>query len=114
MGIYETYTKDPAVTDEATGLQTWTEHQHWPGYIRSRTVTATPWVETSRDDCFCCSCGEREGSDPACRNHGWAAQRPCETHNLPGQPWDNDPETGAMGGGMPLSVQAERARRDAA
>lgn len=109
MGIYETYSKGPVTVDPETGLQTWTEYQHWPGHTNSRIVTATKWQEVERTNCFCCSCGEREGSDPACRNHGWAANRPCETHKLPGQAWGEEagPE---LDGTMPLSVQAERAR----
>jgi len=54
-----------------------------------------------RTDCFCCSC-ESEGSDPACRNHGWAAKRPCEVHGTEGVPWDDEPEH------MPESVQQYR------
>lgn len=106
MGVYETYTKGKETIDRATGIRTWTEHQRWPGYINSRTVTATPWVETSRTDCFCCSCGDREGSDSSCRNHNYGFdRRPCEVHHLPGQADDD--------GKMPESVQVERARRDA-
>lgn len=112
MGIYESYRKGPIEFDHKTGVSTWTEYQEWPGHTNSRTVTATRWVETARDDCFCCSCDdERPGSDPACRNHGWAAQRPCEKHNLPGQPWDDD--VNDVGAGMPDSVQVKRAKQAA-
>ena len=44
----------------------------------------------NRTNCFCCTCGDREGSDVACRNHGWAAQRPCEKHEMPGQAWGEE------------------------
>lgn len=47
-------------------------------------------VFEERTDCFCCSCGTRPGSDVACRNHGWAAQRPCEEHDQPGKPWGEE------------------------
>jgi hypothetical protein len=93
------------------GQETWTEVEETPGLIRRRTVTASPWVE-ERSDCFCCSCNEHySSSDPACRNHGFAAKRPCETHNLPGSEWDDfgiegDTEVGTM----PESVQAVRRR----
>lgn len=109
MGIYETYSKGPVTTDSETGLQTWTEYQEWPGYKKSRTVTATLWEECERTDCYCCSCGDREGSDVACRNHGWAATRPCETHNMPGQTWGE--EAGELEGKMPATVQQARALR---
>lgn len=57
-----------------------------------------------RSDCFCCSCGDREGSDMACRNHGngLAGERPCETHNMPGSTDDE--------GKIPDSVQKARGR----
>jgi hypothetical protein len=83
--------------------------------IYERTVIETPWVEVQRITCYCCSCGDREGSDPACRNHGFAAVRPCEEHGTPGSVWDAD-----MGDGEPLpdwhdtmpeSVQEVRKRR---
>lgn len=50
-------------------------------------------------ECFCCSCGDRdrEGSDPFCRNHGWAGERPCEKHGSPGKVDDD--------GKMPSSVE---------
>ncbi len=111
MGIYETYSKGPVTIDQETGSLTWIEYQSWPGYKNSRTVTAGRWEECERTDCYCCSCeGDRPGSDAACRNHGWAAQRPCEKHNLPGQPWDEDagPE---LDGKIPDSVQAVWAAR---
>lgn len=109
MGIYETYSKGPVTFDHQTGVSTWTEYQEWPGYKNSRTVTATRWEECERTNCYCCSCcDDRQGSDAACRNHGWAAQRPCEKHKLPGQPWDDtgDPNYAGL---MPDSVQAHRA-----
>jgi hypothetical protein len=90
------------------GQETWTEVEETPGLIRRRTVVAHEWVE-ERSNCFCCSCGDREGSDPACRNHGFAATRPCETHNMPGSEWDEE----MGGGGMPESVQEIRRREEA-
>ena len=113
MGIYERYSKGTVTTDPETGLQTWTEYQEWPGYKNSRTVTATRWEECERTDCYCCSCGEREGSDAACRNHGFAATRPCEKHNLPGQPWGEELVGSPWEGTMPASVQQYRREQQA-
>lgn len=101
MGIYATrlthdHYKPP------TGGEAWIEDEHTPGLIRRRQVIATEWVEI-RSDCYCCSCGDREGADGACRNHGWYGQRPCEKHGMPGYAWEGTEE-------MPESVQAERAR----
>lgn len=73
-----------------------------PGLEYRATLKPEDWTEV-RTNCFCCSCGDMEGSDPACRNHGFAATRPCELHNMPGSPWDDD-------GTMPESVQVARAR----
>jgi len=84
MGIYESYSKGPVTVDPETRVQTWTEYQDWYGWKNSRTVTATPWVECERTTCYCCSCGEREGSDPYCRNHGFAGERRCEKHRMRG------------------------------
>lgn len=56
-----------------------------PGYTRTVIYAALAVVE-ERTNCFCCSCGEY-AIDPACRNHGWAATRPCGLHGMPGQTW---------------------------
>lgn len=76
-----------------------------PGLTRKRTLTPGPWVE-ERTNCFCCSCREFGGADPACRNHGWAATRPCEKHKMPGSPWDIDGDE--YDGVMPVSVEKAR------
>jgi len=55
---------------------------------------------TDRTTCYCCSCGDRPGSDPYCRNHGFAGARPCLDHDVPGQANED--------GNMPDSVQAKR------
>ena len=83
------------------GTETWTET--WTDYAveRTRTVTTGPWVER-RITCYCCSCGEYS-SDPYCRNHGFAATRPCEVHGMAGEP---DEE-----GVMPESVQEHNFKR---
>ncbi|MGC0143179.1 hypothetical protein [Pseudactinotalea sp. Z1732] len=104
MGIYPR-TKIVDRQRNIAGGEFWTEEEHTPGLIRRRLVVAQPWVE-ERTDCFCCSCdnteyGTRVGSDPHCRNHGFAAERPCETHNMPGQTNED--------GVMPASVQKARA-----
>jgi hypothetical protein len=109
MGIYPTLSKSTVQFNHHTGEQTWTEYRETPGLVEQRTVTATRWETKERTDCYCCSChDDRPGSDPACRNHGFAAQRPCETHNLPGQTW-GDEAGPALNGKMPLSVQQYRA-----
>lgn len=85
-----------------TGGEYWYEVEETPGLIRRRMVIASSW-ETTRTDCFCCSCDEdRPGSDPYCRNHGFVAMRPCESHSMPGQE-DED-------GVLPDSVQMENTR----
>lgn len=77
----------------------------------TRTNVTRSAPEITITNCYCCSCYEDDygmvTSDPACRNHGFAAQRPCELHNMPGQPWDDygfDTD-----GKMPESVQQKRA-----
>lgn len=77
-----------------------------PGVVWKRTVTPSEWTE-ERTDCYCCSCGERVGSDPACRNHGFAAKRPCDIHNLPGSEWDPEFMDG-LEGVMPEPVSKAR------
>lgn len=83
-------------------------------------VVVETWVKIcelrDRRNCFCCSCRDQEGSDPACRNHGWAARRPCERHNMPGQAWGEEicfcaaeHKPNCLEGKMPDSV--ERAAR---
>lgn len=81
--------------------------QHYDNFSGMKVTTVfVPIAKIEdRDNCFCCSCGEREGSDPFCRNHGFAGLRPCESHNQPGVA---DEE-----GRMPDSVQDARRRRDA-
>jgi hypothetical protein len=77
-----------------------------PG-IEEITVFAPVAEIEIRTNCYCCSCGEREGFDPYCRNHGWAGTRKCEVHDVgPGDTQDEE--------GRPLgSVQQERARQRA-
>lgn len=82
-----------------------------PGLKVVETFVLAGKTET-RDDCYCCSCGEREGSDPFCRNHGFAGKRKCETHCMPGDDYVVDYDTGIPTSEPMLSVQAERARMD--
>jgi hypothetical protein len=108
MGIYPTYSKSAEMRSAETGAISWTETRETPGLLETREVTATSWTVKERTDCYCCSCNyERPGSDVACRNHGWAAQRPCEKHQMPGQTWGEEagPE---LEGKMPASVQEYR------
>lgn len=84
--------------------------------------TGTPGLETvsvyqlvatieNRTNCYCCSCPDEGPTDMACRNHGFAASRPCEYHNMPGQTWGEEMMGTTSYGTMPLSVQAVRAQR---
>ncbi len=74
-----------------------------PGLERVAVYQQIAYIE-NRTNCFCCSCpGYPYGGDAACRNHGWAAARPCEEHNMPGSTWEDDDT-------MPDSVQAHRRR----
>lgn len=59
-------------------------------------------VIEERTNCFCCTCSGQEGDDPACRNHGWAATRPCDIHGMPGSPWEDTDD-------MPEAVSIVRA-----
>lgn len=73
--------------DPETEIWSWTETSNETGYKLTRQVTATQWVEMERTDCYCCSCDDDDlGNyvDVFCRNHGYAGERPCEVHNLPG------------------------------
>lgn len=110
MGIYPIYSKSPVETVKVLNghVDTWTEYRNTPGLVEERIVNATSWRVKERTDCYCCSCDdERPGSDPACRNHGFAAQRPCDTHNLPGETWGDEAGFG-LEGKMPTSVQEYR------
>jgi len=74
--------------------------------VYERVVYETEWQELERTACFCCTCfGSTDGfnnTDPYCRNHGWAGERPCEKHGTKGAARDD--------GEMPLSVQQYRAQ----
>lgn len=59
------------------------------GLIRTEVYQLICSID-DRQTCFCCSCGYREGADVACRNHGFAAMRPCEKHGMPGMPWGEE------------------------
>jgi hypothetical protein len=100
MGIYPT-TEIKNKKKNEDGSEEWDEvYNDFSGCIRTRHVKAGPYVE-EWTDCFCCSCNhEPFRNDPACRNHGFAAKRPCEVHNMPGQPWEYD-----KSGKIPESVQ---------
>lgn len=101
MSDYRNIQRTPETTNP-DGSRTWTETWNEPGITRTRVVNAPAWTE-ERTDCFCCSCSEFGNSDPYCRNHGFAGERPCEAHNMPGDPDDD--------GTMPASVRAYRAIR---
>lgn len=100
MGVYPQRHIE-SIETTSNGAQSWVEIEKEPGIVRRRHVYATSW-QTFRVDCYCCSCPDWGGPDPYCRNHGFAAERPCEVHNMPG--------TADEKGVMPESVQAERAR----
>jgi len=84
-----------------------------PGIKRTRVFHVTT-TEEVRTNCFCCSCGDREGDDAACRNHGSHGLRPCEEHGMPGAGWDDlfdaDGTPDPLNRVMPDSVQQERQR----
>jgi hypothetical protein len=81
MGIY------PAEKFTREGDLLYRRYNDFSGLITTEVFQLVV-VHEFRDTCFCCSCGDREGSDPACRNHGFAATRPCEDHGTPGSVWD--------------------------
>lgn len=97
MGIYPT-TKYESMED-GTFRRTVRE----PGL--TTILIMVPVLEiVERDNCYCCSCGDLAGSDPYCRNHGWAGERPCKVHGMPGQEDDEDD--------MPDSVQIQNLRHE--
>lgn len=98
MGVYPT---ENWTRNRETGTATRT-YNDFSGQIVTEIYQLLV-VFTDRHTCYCCSCSEF-GSDPYCRNHGWAAERPCEDHGMPGV-LDDD-------GHMPVSVQAARAGND--
>jgi hypothetical protein len=91
----------------------WKEERHGDQLLLVRTTTEPGLTVTEeffrssrvelRTDCYCCSCPEF-GGDPYCRDHGFAGERPCAEHEMPGTPDE--------AGVMPVSVQMERKRRD--
>jgi hypothetical protein len=112
MGIYphEEWAKGSVVKPDGSQVETVVNYYDtMTGLTRIRVFECITEFSV-RTNCYCCSCGEREGSDPACRNHGWAATRPCERHGMPGQEWDDTLETAA--GRMPESVQAYRRKHE--
>lgn len=113
MGVYESR-KTYDHMGSTQGVETFLEEIN-PGYGERIIRRHVVWVvESIRDSCFCCSCDtDREGSDPFCRNHGFAGMRPCEAHNMPGQPEDMSMlHDGFIGPEpMPESVQVVRRRQ---
>jgi hypothetical protein len=112
MGIYPTVTWEKQVRNAPDGSEEKvivTRVHHEPGLEIIETFERVSVVE-NRTDCFCCTCGDRAGSDPACRNHGYAGRRPCDIHNLPGQEWDDEM---VPGGGMPEPVSVILAAENA-
>jgi hypothetical protein len=76
--------RDTSRPADQTAFFEWSE----PGIKRLQVWQLICEIE-ERTDCFCCSCGDG-GMDPACRNHGWAAERPCGLHDMPGTPWGEE------------------------
>lgn len=101
-GSLSTRTTHTEIQRNASGSESWVEVDNTrAGVVKTRTVTATPW-EVVITHCFCCSCDDHN-PDPYCRNHGFAGERPCEEHNMPGSVDEN--------GTMPDSVQVVRRRQ---
>lgn len=65
-----------------------------------------------RKTCYCCSCGDREGSDPFCRNHGFAGTRACEEHEMHGDKFVPNYEGEGYTTEVMLTVQQERQQRN--
>lgn len=101
MGIYPTSDYKPG--HNGSLVRTYSE----PG-IEIVTVYMPVLQIENRTECFCCSCPDYS-HDPACRNHGFAAKRPCELHDMPGSTWDPEFMDGEEDI-MPESVQAYRAK----
>lgn len=80
-------------TTTEDGDQQWNEEEKVAEGTYRRLVVATPWV-LERTHCYCCTCYEdyysgMVSTDAYCRNHGYGfGERPCDVHNLPGQPID--------------------------
>lgn len=110
MGFHEhlnytrAWSRRARLTNDGEGSQRLIVTSEYPG-IKTITVWEPTLVIEDRTDCFCCSCGDREGSDSDCRNHGWDGRRPCDEHGMPGQ-YDEDRC-------MPISVQAQARRQEA-
>lgn len=106
MGIYAEHTYDRQTSARRAPAVLHTIHV--PGLDQVFVYELVAVIE-NRTNCFCCSCPPDYGVDAACRNHGWAAERPCEEHGMPGQPWDVD--DGSDAEVMPESVQEVRRLR---
>lgn len=130
MGIYPDKTwrsttshRQPSLLpdEDRVPKQVATYTYHVPGLTQTFVYELVAVIE-ERTNCYCCTCPD-DGlqTDPACRNHGWAATRPCEEHDMPGQPWGDEMCTdacrgtrhavGCRTGTMPNSVQVVRQRR---
>lgn len=107
--------------DESTtpdGDVKWREESHTGEGIYRRLVMATPW-ELERTNCYCCTCYEdyysgMVSTDGYCRNHGMGfGTRPCDVHDLPGEPIDlRELEPDFIGPEpMPESVLTVRAKQ---
>ncbi len=104
MGIYpdEKWTKRLDGTAHPPVEYTWES-----GGLKRTVYYRAVLVIEDRTNCYCCSCPSDGAMDLACRNHGFAAVRPCENHSMPGIPYDGEMEGSA--GQMPRSVQAQNA-----
>lgn len=110
--------------DESTtpdGDVKWREESHTSEGTYRRLVMATQW-ELERTNCFCCTCDDEDGymisSDGYCRNHNAGfGMRPCDVHNMPGEPIDLREMEPDFIGPEPLpdsvlTVRAKRASRE--
>lgn len=73
-------------------------YNNYSGVIVTEVYERVLVIE-ERVTCYCCTCDDTH-TDPACRNHGGLAVRPCEIHEMPGEPYPD--------GVMPDSVLVRR------
>jgi hypothetical protein len=87
--------------------------------VYERVVVEGDWRRIQQLTCWCCTCGDREGSDAYCRNHGATfGERPCDIHGVQGSTiidfdLDTREETDSGVYPDPVSVEREKQRQQA-